>query len=451
MEAILFALALALLLAAGCGLAFLLLPRDRPVSLSELVSLSILLGSGYISLSSFLAGLLVAGWPMRTLVAAGALTITLAGWYMRPGVTLALSPLRSWYDGVIACLLLLQFLIVVWASLRLALGFDGLFIWESKAQLIHQAGGVMPTDLFHGPAAQFPHPDYPLLLPLTESWFYGWMGVANQGMVKLVSPLFYLAITLMLLSAGVRRDRNRWRGVVPAVLFFFLPWAALRTTAGEADIPLAAFYLACVVYLLDAIECADSRRLLLVGVLGAVLPWVKREGTILWACLLAVVLILSVRRRDWRGLVSFAFPGLLWLGFWRAFLAFEHASFQPEYLPVTWSTLHSNIGRLRIIAAELSKELADWRHWSLTWLIPFAGIAEGLARRRQSTLAWLALILGPMLLYSSIYIFSSWQPFEEHITASLARLLLQLAPATLLGISLLSTGASQDAARPLDV
>ncbi len=441
MEALLFALAFGLLLAAGSGSALLLLPRGRRLTIFELGSLSLLLGAGFVSLAAFLIGFFFAGWPMRTAIATAALVLAAIGWSSRGRVELVWWPVHSWRDWLATSVLLLQVLIVVWASLRLALGFDGLFLWESKAQLIHHADGVMPAALFRAPAAQLPHPNYPLLVPLTESWFYGWMGQANQGMVKLVSPLFYAAIIGTLASGGARLGGNRWRGVIPAALLFFLPWAVLRTTAGEADLPLAAFYLAAVVYLLESFDSGNTRLLLLVGLLSALLPWVKREGVILWACLLAVVLIRSAARGAWRGFLTTALPGVLWLAFWRAFLILGEVSDHPEYLPLAWTSLSANIGRVPVIGLAVLREVTDWRHWSLTWLLPLAGIAHiFLKRGRSLTLSWVALIFAPMLLYSSIYIFS-WRSVEDLVASSLARLLLHLAPVALLGIALIFPGS----------
>ncbi|MEP7273518.1 MAG: hypothetical protein ABI882_18620 [Acidobacteriota bacterium] len=438
MEAVLFSIGLVLLLAAGAGAALLLLPRGQTVSLIEVVSLSVLLGSGIVSLSSFFAGFFLSGWSIRGFV--GALSISLAaiGWSSRRRLIFAFGKEQDWASRILAVIIALQFVIVIWASLRLALGYDGLFIWESKAHLIFQESGSMPSAFLSGSPQQFPQPDYPLLLPLTESWLYGWMGEPNQGFVKLVSPLFYLAIVGILVSSGARLGGSRWRGLIPGVLFFFLPWAVLRTTAGEADIPLGAYYLAAVAYLLQYWESHDQRSLLLIGLLAALLPWVKQDGVILWACLIGVALIRAACRRQWRDFAMIALPGIIWLACWRIFLILDRATEHEIYLPVRWSTLANNIDRVPEIARSLINELIDTRHWSLTWLLPVAGIAQVIGGRgRRRTLVWLVLIFAPMSLYSSIYIFTAWQPFTGHIDSSLGRLLMHLAPVALLGMSLL--------------
>lgn len=253
----------------------------------------------------------------------------------------------------------------------------------------------MPIWLFQAPPAQHPHPNYPLLLPLVESWFYGWMRSPNQGFVKLVSPLFYVAITFSLFAAGARVCRRKWRAPLPALLFFFLPWAVLRTTAGEADIPIAAYYTATCIYLLEFVVQGDRRILILSGVLAALLPWVKREGVILWVVLLVLALIVCLSRRDLRSISRFALPGLVWIIIWRVFLYLEHATFQPEYLPVSFETLRTNVVRVPTIVRSVFSEMCDWKHWSLVWVIPVIGVFQCAIRRQRLTLIWLAMVIAP--------------------------------------------------------
>jgi hypothetical protein len=267
------------------------------------------------------------------------------------------------------------------------------------------------------------------------------MGEANQGFVKLVSPLFYSAIVGLLVAGGARLSGSRWRGVVVAAMFFFVPWVVLRTVAGEADLPLAAFYLGAVLYLLEYLETEDARLLILAGVLGALMPWVKRDGVVLWGCLLGLAMIKVMPRRDWRALAMIALPGVVWLGFWRIFLWSIRATAHPEYLPMTWGTLQGNLGRIPTIARSIWEEVINWRTWSVIWALPAAGLVNLYEPKgRRMIAAWLLLILGPMALYGSIYIFSAWDPFTYHIGASLGRLLLHLTPVVLLGAALLFRG-----------
>ncbi len=441
MEVVLFALALALLISAGGGVTLLMLPRGRRVSALEVASLSILFGAGVISLVQFLCGYFIEGWALRSLVMLIALILGVAMWRARGRIEIVWRLMRGWQDWLVGGLLLLQLIVMVWASLRLALTYDGLFIWDSKARLIYQAGGMMPIAYFRDWPSTFIHPlhpNYPLLFPFIKSWFYGWIGNSDQTVGKFIPLLFYLAMIGLLASAGARLGGSRRRGMLVALLLSLMPWMILRVAGGEADLPLAAFYLGAVIYLLEYWETGETRLLILSGALGAMMPWVKEDGMILWACLVAVAFLGTVRTRQWRALMLMVLPGALFVGFWRIFLYLIQAEVYQVFYPVTWATLRNNIDRVPWIARLIVQEMMNWRHWSLLWLLPLAGLVQVFdGRSRRVTVAWLALIFAPVALYGSVYIFSRWEPFNQHLELSLARLLLHVAPIVLLGVALL--------------
>lgn len=85
MEALLFALALLILVSGGSGLALLLKPSGREFHLAEFTSLSILLGSGMVTLATFIAGFFLNGWSLRFTVAFAAIGIAIYGYRHKIG------------------------------------------------------------------------------------------------------------------------------------------------------------------------------------------------------------------------------------------------------------------------------------------------------------------------------------------------------------------------------
>lgn len=424
MDYLLFAIALVLLLTAGAGMTSILADQGLRLTLCESIGLAFLLGTLTISILSFILGLFLTGLPLR---------ITVASLAMALGITAAVRYRKSrfieWnlpssFEWLWIAILMVQSLIVLWASLRLSLGYDGLFLWEAKARLILDAGGVMPLDYFRASPFYLPHPNYPLLLPLTESWFYGFLGQPHQGLLKLILPLFYFAAVCLLVG------RRMGKSYLPAVLLFFVPVVIIRATSGEADFPIAVFYLASCIFLFDSMRSPESRRYLLAGVLAASLPWVKQEGLILWLVIMIVGVAVIARRREWRALAMFVAPGLVWIAFWRIFLVLTGSQAYPAYLPITWDVLIHNAHRVPAIVARAFVEMCRWRDWSLLWLLPLAGLL-----RLRQTWSWTVLCLAPVILYCGIYIFSAWVPFTGHMEASMSRLLTHVSLVVLLGLS----------------
>ena len=356
MDYLLFTLALAILLSAGAGIT-LVLARDREMlGPAETAALSFLYGTAFISLTSFLLGFFLTGLQLRLTVSIFAAGLGVLGLlrFRKPGPVRLRRPRgREWLWIAILCV---QSLIVVWVSVRLSLGFDGLFLWEAKARLIFQSGGGMPLDYLRADPSEIPHPDYPLLLPFTESWFYGFLGRPHQGWLKLVLPLFYFS------GIGLLARNRLGKSYLPAVMLFFVPVLIIRSTSGEADFPLGVFYLAASLFLLDYLRTGNERLLFIAGTLAALLPWVKREGWILFTLLMIVGAARLVQKREIRNLLVLAGPGVLWIGFWKLFLAISGARTHEDYLPATFTTLAANIDRLPVIAARGVKGVFQVAH-----------------------------------------------------------------------------------------
>lgn len=435
----LFLLAWALWWWAGLGLVWLLVPTARPLRWQELFGLAVVCGSAVISVASFVLGWWLAGTSLRLAVTAVCVLTGLAGLmrWRRGAGRLAWPTIESHSDYLLLPVLALQAGFVFWLSARSALLWDGLFNWEIKAQLAFQNGGRLPVEYFTSPALQWSHPEYPLLLPLTEAWFFGWLGVAHQGMLKLLFPFFYLAAAGLLAAGGavIARRRVAW---LPAVMLFFLPQLLFRegsVTSGYADFPLAVCYLAAVLLLAEYYLHNDPAVLRLLGWMAATLPWVKQEGAMLWLCVCGLAAVNALRKKQVAALIGAMLPGAVVIVAWMIFIRLMKAPVGQDYLPLTINTLRANLTRLPVIGQALLAELINWRRWSLLW--PGLLIVLPLLRqaRWRSTVVVLGLtIVLPLAFDVMAYLFISEQKntLSGHIEASLPRLLTHVAPPAVL-------------------
>ena len=439
MEIVLFAVALILLLLGGCGIVLLSIPLRRQTTVVELLCLAFPLGAGLVSLSSFVFGFLVTGPALRLTVTALCLALFAFGWRRKPPPLdrRSLAP-----DGGNAWLLLGATLaltcLAIWLSHLRVLGWDGLLNWEIKARIAFLSGGAIPLSFFSDPTRPWTHPEYPLLLPLTEAWIYSWIGRADQGIIKILFPVFFAA-ALGLLYRGVSHFGSR-----PAQLWLALALLATAklilvgegaVASGYADFPMAVFYLAAVALLLEFFEDNDVSATRLFGLLAGLLCWVKSEGAILWACLVAIALIKFIQRREWRGVIAAVLPGLVLLIGWRVFLLLAKPSTGREFLPVTPSTLWDNLWRAPQIALAVLQELLRWRRWGILWIAAAAVTAFLILNRQRKHLLILpATLILPILLYASVYIFTTWN-FLVHMDNSFPRLLTHVSLAAVLMVA----------------
>ena len=435
---------------AGAGITLLLSARARELNLVEWFCLSWLFGVGAISLLLWICGAIVSGILLQVSVTALSVLLAYSGWraFRRAGARLFLPRPRTRAEWILTALLAVQIAVIVCASCKRTLGWDGLLVWEIKARYAFLNDGVLPAAYFQGSGRAFSHPDYPLALPFTQLWIYLWMGEANQFWAKTIFMVFYAAGAALVALFSARLTGCRWIGLLAGVLFCFVPQAAVgigSALVGYADFPLSIFYVAAIGYLLCASIGERPHAFWLYAACLTFLPWIKREGVILWviAALLGVVLIF-VQRRSKAWLLALL-PGLCVIAGWQGFLRTINATHSLDFTPVSLEILRANLSRLGPIGHALLSEMTSVSRWGIFWLL--AGIASlYMLRRWRDLRSWLLLaaVLSPIALYCLTYIFSAWPQYADHVESSLARLLMHVVPVAWLCIS---AAVSSSAAR----
>jgi hypothetical protein len=435
--------ALAVIFLCGYGIVRGLLRDAGPLWAWEVAGWSWLVGSGLVSVLLWLAGFVARGPVLIGLVAGGALALALRlCWKAGRGERVRFFPpgTRRW-EAAITFLLLVPLAVLVWQSFRVTLQWDGLLVWEIKARLALQHGGALPPAYYSDAAMHgWSHPGYPLYLPMLELWLYLWMGEAHQFWVKALFPCFYLVALSVLWSAGVRLTGRVWIGAVAAWSLLAVPRAVgvqAGVLQGYADLPLAVIYLAALSALLIGTR-GDRAWLRVAAAMSALLPWVKQEGSVLWACF--VLVAVWCLRREWRVAAALALPGFVTIVAWRIFLAASALTPPETFLPLTLETLQANLPRVPALLHRLGEELLSIRRWSLLW--PLAAIALGtLAVTRRRVALPLALAIAvPLALYLVPYIFTALRPYEMHVETSIDRLVLQIVPVAVLALALVLEG-----------
>lgn len=461
MDVVLFALAIAVAGWGGLGVTLLLAdrapdgsPDQQPLGAVAVLCLSFLFGTALVSLSSFVIGVAtgVTTRPVATVVcvavgAAGVWVqrVAVAGWLRRlPRVRP--SPIGA---GVLIVSLLMT--VTTWRfARRIMLGWDGLHIWEFKARLAFDHGGTVPAASFRDTTRMWSHVDYPQFLPLTETWVYGWLRRPDQEALVVLFPLFLL-VACGLLWVGVRLLGTS-RTVAPAlavVALLAIPFVTFgegSASSGYADVPLATWFLAAVVFGIHHIRSGSAQSLRFAVAAAAVLPWVKREGTVLLGCFVVLLCLALVARRavgmsrwsaTWRSVVTVGGPGFAVFLMWRAYLAHVDVAPHAEYLPITFDRLRDNFDRTSVIANAVWEEATRWEQWSLLWpMVLLAAVVWAVRHRGVERVLLPGLVLVPIAVSCSVYYFSGWNPVIRHIEASLPRLMLQVAPVAVLLLAL---------------
>lgn len=442
-------LAILMVFLAGTGLIALLWRGARAILLTELLGLGWLLGAGLVSILLAVGGLFLPGSILLVAVSAICVLLGALGWRrMRHGfsIEMGLAGVANW-EKWLSLIALLPIAYMAFATLHHAMLWDGLIVWELKARHAFLAGGSLPVSYFSDATRARYHPGYPLYLPFTELWVYLWVGDCDQTVVKLILPIFYAAATLLLWSSMLRLTGRAWAATLTSVLPIFIPLLAdhfLGLLEGYADFPLATLYLAGVAALLAWRLKAIEGHWRIAVACASFLPWIKQDGIILLASLIAVAALVH-GRSGWRRTLLFALPGALIAVAWRLAMHGVHAVDESVFQPVTRETLTQNLPRLWPIVETMGDRLSLLKNWSLLWYaVPVALLC--LAWRQRSMTAWLlAALVVPLFLDIGPYLFTSLD-LHFHITSSFDRLALQISLVAVLCLGLALAG--QEPAKP---
>jgi hypothetical protein len=309
---------------------------------------------------------------------------------------------------------------------------DAFFIWNMRARFLYR-GGDHWQDAFSDPLA-CPHPDYPLLLPLSVVRCWHYLGRETTLVPALVAFLFTFA-TVGLLYGALAVLRGRSQGCAAALLLLSVGLFVKLGYDQLADVPLSFYFLAtgALFYLHDAFDPKDARCPVLAGTLVGCAAWTKNEGLLFLICVTLARLAVVVWRRGWRtyaremlGFVLGLLPVAGVLAYFKAALAAENDLVAAQSWQVTLGRL-ADLSRYGQILTALGRESLQIG----AFLLPVYFVLLGPARRKSApATGFLPLVLGLMLLgYGLVYATSYDLPY--HLSTSLSRILLQIYPLAL--------------------
>ncbi|MDD5173428.1 MAG: glycosyltransferase family 39 protein [Candidatus Omnitrophica bacterium] len=253
--------------------------------------------------------------------------------------------------------------------------YDAIATYAIRSKIFYLAGSL-PHDFFYNLSLLFPHPDYPLNIPLSETFVYLFLGGLNDQLAKVIFPIYFVAI-LGILYYAVKRLSGRAGALLFTFILATIPQFNHFATNAYHDVPFAYYCFTGTLFLLYWFKEPGSRGYLYISaVMTALAGWTKNEGFVYCVAniiLLSVFLFLNRRTIKKRGLLNgFLYVGImllvlapwLWVKFTANLVNSDVGSTSLEQLNIFKQSY-----KIWPIFYEFQRQIFGPKKWNLIWII----------------------------------------------------------------------------------
>ena len=413
------------------GYAILLLLSEKTPDLFSAVGLSWGLGISAVTLQMGLYGFLGLPWTELSLLGPWIVFCSGVLIYVRkkiprvPKLPISQKPLM-----VFILLIFLAFLIVIVESqLHPVIAWDAIASWFLGGKAFYVDSGMNPSFI------RFANNSTPPAVNLLIAYAYILMGEVNDTYVLIMYPIFYFCMLCIFYSL-IRPFSTKFIAVFFVFLLATIPNImrhAGRYDVGNADLPLAYFFLCSGLLFLSFLRTRSVRTLLLLNIFLGTGALIKSEGIPFLFIVQSLCFFHIIQWKEYSKALVLSIGLSLVLG-WQVFKTACGLPGNPfiEGKPI--------LSRLPVIAFEAVREFLHIGRWNLLWVTFFISVFFMI---RKSPVRLIALIcVLQILVYVSVYTTTFRDP-SSHMRNSFDRLLLHIAPLTMYCIALSSTKTLQ--------
>ncbi len=362
-------------------------------------------------------------------------------------VFLQREPLALWEKIVIGIIIFHLFYAFFMALITPLWYSDDFAFWGLKARIFYSER-ALPLSYFHDPISI--HPDYPLLIPLSETWLYTCLGSWNDLLVKIIFPLYFSSL-LAIFFCGLRRLYSRKYALIYTLLMSSIPLLLFHANKGFADLPLTYYCTVSTMFLFllmvnntsfknfpaeelseETKEVANRKYLIISAIFAGLAGWTKNEGlplAMIITGILSLFLVFDFKGSIRKRLTYFVMYLLIVvaiMGPWQIFK--ELMNLQDTRFTLTnLQTIVDKWDRFPSIKAKFFEEILYSGRWGIAWFVFFLATIFHLKRTFLSPLIYIfTFVVLVTALYFTIHIITGL-PTNPYLS-SLGRVLLTPIP-----------------------
>jgi hypothetical protein len=359
--------------------------KDSIIKTLEIFALSFIIGSGIFSLSMLTLGILGIPLEVRNIILPWFIVLMIFSVYVLinklkvfdlHGIAgLVSSLLRvSWHEMVFVILISLRIAYsFIETLIKPVWGCDSFVTWSMRAKIFFYESGLSISKA-KGYLLGSGHTDYPINIPLLETWTAKMIGRWDDVAIKIIFPLMFLSFIIIFYSS-LRKFLPRFQSLVGTYLLTALPLFTFHSTTEYADLPVSIYFISGFLFLLRYIKGRKYGDFVIFCILSALAAWTKNEGLMLFIVnlfMLGTYMFMNDIKTKERTLnFIIYFISLLAISLpWYIFRAVMGVPTYGDQVPQLTKAVEYS-ARIPIIINSLFNRDFLYGHWGISWFVFF--------------------------------------------------------------------------------
>jgi 4-amino-4-deoxy-L-arabinose transferase-like glycosyltransferase len=331
---------------------------------------------------------------------------------------------------IIIVIIAFSFMLAYFSPLR---AWDTWANWGFKANVFFQEKTI-PSQFFLNPQYSYTLPNYPLLVPLNQTWMYLFIDEVNDQAVKILHAVYFLAIILIFYEI-TKNILGKLIGIISTCCLATTPALVEFSTIGwGADIPFASFLLCTAIffYLWLESKCRDRNYLILFSLFAGIITWTKDKGLIVALVILLLMIFNSIYQHRKTKIVlsqisTYLLVAAIYILPWRIYQLYYSP---PTNLSITsYTALEFNLDKTLFILNNFLIEMFNLKNWGILWILSailFLVLIKYITKLNRS---YVYIILLPITLGAIQFVnYFSAADVNWLIISSIERFFLQITP-----------------------
>ncbi len=292
----------------------------------------------------------------------------------RFGAAAFVAKLKSlkWYEWLFSGLILLRICFSYFSALIKPIGdVDAFANWSLRAKVFFFAHGLS-LGKTHGYYAGGGQPNYPINIPLFETWIYTVLGTWNDLLVKAIFPTFLLALVIIFYYS-MRRMYGRSLSLFSTYLLTTLPLLVYHSSSSYTDFPLCVYFSSSVFFLISYLESRDRRHLIISALLAGIGAWTKNEGFYLMIVGAATfALCFAMQKKDLKTttkeVLVYVLIGSVFKVSWSLFKLIYRVP-KEIWQNIEYGKAIECLSRIPVILERFYKRFFFYGNWNIAWFM----------------------------------------------------------------------------------